>query len=44
MLFHQLFQFEADLDAILKCKFLLTTIRHLKRSSIQTDLPNYSKE
>ena len=44
MLFYKLFLFKADLDAILKrycChgnvtyKFILTTVKHLKRSWIQ---------
>ena len=53
VLFYKLFQFKADLAAILKrygChgnvtyKFTLTTIRHLTCSSIQIDLLNCYKE
>ena len=53
VLFYKLFQFKADLAAILKrycChgnvtfKSILTTIRFLTCSSIQTDLLNCSKE
>ena len=53
MIFHKLFQFKADLAAILKSycchgnltyKFILTTVRLLTCSSIQTDVLNCSKE
>ena len=50
VLCYKLFQFKADLAAILKrycChgnKFILTTVRLLTCSSIQTDLLNCSKE
>ena len=53
VLFYKLFQFEDDLAAIFKrycChgnvtyKFILTTIRLLTCSSIQTNLPNYPQE
>ena len=52
VLFYKLFQFKADLTATaivamatyFTLKFILTTVRVLTCSSIQTDLLNCSKE